>query len=410
MDTVDDDEDDDDDDDECQIVPPPAIPSPPSQPNAATAEQGPAPQATPVPNPPPQVTPAAKPAPKAQRRKQAMLGVVDKVSEAEQKAIDAAWAQAFYCGGIPFSFASSAEFREAMRLTRPTLRRVVGEDALRGPLLDEAYQKVVTPAIEAVKRSAEEKGTGLSLHADAWESKLRKQHLLSVSVCSPDPLLLASQTLTERSHTGEEYCAALKGIIEDAGIAGLLTAVLVDAGSGILKGAKDLKLTYPEILVLICVCHSLNRLLNDIVGTRQVAKKETPNVYNSIFVWSNQLVSSVKNVESIRKAVYAIQHASGMTEKVSPVGNNTRWLTTGASWDWINSNFNTMRTLLNDENEIAIRNQCPSLQKFEDLVFWEKFIFVHKLVGATTEAILYMEQDAARIGHILPMFWALKQV
>ena len=375
---------------------------------ASAAASAPAPAA------PAPTSTKAKPVPKAHTRsahpKQSLLGVVDRVSEAENKLIDSAWAKAYYCGGIPFSFASSPEFKAAMRATRPTLRRVVDEDAIRGPLLDAAYEEIVLDEITRIKHAARDNGTGISLHADAWESKLKKQHLLSVSICSPEPQLLASHTLTQRSHDGEEYCTALKQIISETGIGQYLTAVLVDAGSAILKGAKDLKDVYPTILILVCVCHALNRLLNDIIGTRTVSKKDTPNVYNAYFVWSNQIVSAVKNTENIRKAVYAIQAASAMVEKVSPVGNNTRWLTIGDSWDWINNNFNTMRTLMNDENETSIHNQMPALQKFGDLAFWEKFMFVRKLVCSTTEAIRYMEQDSARIGHILPMFWALKQV
>ena len=402
---------------DCTIVSAPAAAAPaPAAASAAPAAVSAASAAASAPAPaaPAPTSTKAKPVPKAHTRsahpKQSLLGVVDRVSEAENKLIDSAWAKAYYCGGIPFSFASSPEFKAAMRATRPTLRRVVDEDAIRGPLLDAAYEEIVLDEITRIKHAARDNGTGISLHADAWESKLKKQHLLSVSICSPEPQLLASHTLTQRSHDGEEYCTALKQIISETGIGQYLTAVLVDAGSAILKGAKDLKDVYPTILILVCVCHALNRLLNDIIGTRTVSKKDTPNVYNAYFVWSNQIVSAVKNTENIRKAVYAIQAASAMVEKVSPVGNNTRWLTIGDSWDWINNNFNTMRTLMNDENETSIHNQMPALQKFGDLAFWEKFMFVRKLVCSTTEAIRYMEQDSARIGHILPMFWALKQV
>ena len=94
-----------------------------------------------------------------------------------------------------------------------------------------------------------------------------------------------------------EYCRALKRITSETGIGKYLSAVLVDAGSEILKGAEDLKDTYPTILVLVCVPHLKPPPQR---GTRTAGKKETPNVYNACFVWSNQVVSAVKNTENIR--------------------------------------------------------------------------------------------------------------
>ena len=344
----------------------------------------------------------APPLPKRQR--QSLLHVSPATTATQQTRIDMAQARWWFSGNIPFNQTRNPFFKDFVRELRGTVRHIATDDMLRDSLLNAVYDEEVTPLIQQL-----EKEEYVVLHADAWLSRHNKDHVISFTATAPWRLNLETATMEEKSFTAAILLTYFQKVgSERTGVKWV--AVVVDGGSNVWSAAKQ----WAEangIVCILCVCHCANRFLNDTIGFRQKNKKPVKMPFTHVSEWVHAMISAIRNTESFRKTYLKKQVELNSTNKGLPhAPMDVRWLTTCTAFEDIAGNIEVLRAINDDPEEASLKRQYPQITRlFDDMGFFQEFRFTLKLLKPVNALILMLEGDEARLGQVIPCWWAMKK-
>lgn len=328
---------------------------------------------------------------------------VDRMNDSDYDNINKRLADFFYATNTPFSHVEHPLFLEFVKALRPMIdtSKLVNRKKLAGELLDKAYEEYIVPA-----RKNAETAEYVSLHMDAWQTD-KKDHVLSIHACSPQPLLLQTDIMEKRSHTWEEHKDHLDRLPKMR-----VVAVVSDKESAGHKAAKEFCRTHPDAEgELVCTPHTLNRFVNDVIGTHTVNKKEVGNPYNYVNSTVSQVVSCIRNVELARKLYTSALQERKLPVKLPPTPCETRWTSWRASYTEIYEKKGVLINLINAEDNTAARQWCNSVPASSQLVDKSFFLVFSSILCLLTEvdkAVKTLEADPSRIGFILPCMQKLR--
>jgi hypothetical protein len=290
-----------------------------------------------------------------------------------------------------------------MEKTRPGLnydKLHFNRKTVAGALLDTEYDEVRQPMNEQLSKAKE-----LVLLTDAGESD-RHEKLYSISVVhNGQAYLYQSGVLKETSHTSDELLKHLLNL--PVTIKDKTRFILADGDStaqaACSKFAEEAeKAGRPPVLWAVCRPHTLNRMTNDVMGTRRSKGKEVACPFHPLHKQVTAIASAIKNTESLWNAYSEnVKKTTGKDATRIPFQGGTRWTTAAAIWDHLHANRAALVLMRESED---INKQLPGLESFLSEVTWKRFCRVREILDIIVNGVNLLQSDWARIGLVIPVF------
>ena len=347
-------------------------------------------------------TTAPAEAPAAKRAKleksQTRIPCIPAPNAKEIEEMHLAWAKFVFAAGVPFSVVDSPLFIEAMMATRPGLKKehIPSRHVISTTLLDKVHTTICVPKFDKLAKNEH-----ISLQSDTWKnSRAEKVFACAGTAGEQAGLIVNSGILQQKQHNAQELLSHLTQTPEK--FQKKAVALISDGDTTATKANKlfkaELKKKNIDVHTIVCAAHTVQRMVNDCLGTKKSKGNETGQEFNYVTKLLNSVVASLKNVDYLRAVLKEKQTELSQRTNAPKLMAITRWTTTSKLFDFVAQYREALLLVADDEEALA---RCPDILKVCNSMPLIRAI--HKFVEKAGVVVNLLQSDSCRIGFVIPL-------
>ncbi|XP_050065658.1 uncharacterized protein LOC126554641 [Aphis gossypii] len=302
--------------------------------------------------------------------------------------IDTLLARAIFTSGIPLSIVEHKSWKQLFYTIRPSYK-LPNRKTLSTTLLEKEF---LLQKFKVENKIAESKC--LSIQCDGW-SNLRQEGIINFVITTPEPFFVDFIDTDGKRHTAEYLASQIITVINKYNPKKFV-AFISDNASNIVKAAEIVQNKFEHMLMLTCVCHTLNLLVKDIFKCDQLQTFDTKVV---------SIIKTIKYSQRLSHKIRKISKEKNINVFVQlPV--KTRWQSHLICYKNLFKLKQVLKLVAIDEDVAILFKDHIYTILLES--FWKNVDSMIQLIEPIVNAITLLEGDKPIIHKVYPTVKNLK--